>query len=52
MQCKQKQKQLMRQHKVLQKSTQRNLIQPVLLQLALGKEPLGGQTGAQQELWL
>jgi len=52
MPCKQKQKQLMRQHKVLQKSTQRNLIQQVLLQLALGKELLGGQTGAQQELWL
>jgi len=52
MPCKQKQKQLMRKHKVLQKSTQRNLIQQVLLQLALGKELLGGQTGAQQELWL
>jgi hypothetical protein len=52
MQYKQKQKQLMRQHKVLQRSTQRNLIQQVLPQLALGKELLRGQTGAQRELWL
>jgi hypothetical protein len=42
----------MHQDKVLQKSTQRNLIQQVLPQLALGKELLRGQTGAQRELLL
>jgi hypothetical protein len=42
----------MRQRTTLKRSNLKDQIQQVLLQLALDKEFLRGQTGVQRELWL